>query len=109
VSRCSGRDIPSAQPVTGSDVFRHESGIHVNALLKDRRSYEPFDVSTVGRPAELTIQAGKHSGSAALIHLFGQQGISLNREEAEELLPLVRARSEKLGRGLSTVELIALR
>ena len=107
-ARYSGRDIPRNQPVIGDDVFRHESGIHVHALLKDRRSYEPFDASAVGRSNELSVQAGKHSGTASLIHLFAQQGIALNRAEAEELLPLVRARSEKLGRGLSTVELTIL-
>lgn len=107
-ARCSGRTIPCAQPVTGDDVFRHESGIHVRALLSDRRSYEPFAASAVGRSAALNIQAGKHSGAASLIHLFAGQGVELNREEAAELLPLVRARSEKLGRGLSTVELVVL-
>lgn len=108
VARCSGRELPPAQPITGEDVFRHESGIHVRALLRDRRSYEPFEASNVGRSPELTVQAGKHSGASSLIHLFGEQGIELNREEVEALLPLVRARSEKLGRGLSTVELIVL-
>jgi isopropylmalate/homocitrate/citramalate synthase len=76
--------------------------------LKDRRSYEPFEVSAVGRSPELHVQAGKHSGAAALIHLFKEQGVELNQKEAKDLLPLVRARSQKLGRGLSTVELIVL-
>jgi len=108
VASCSGREIPPAQPITGDDVFRHESGIHVHALLKDRRSYEPFEVSAVGRPSELHVQAGKHSGTASLIHLFEKQGVELSHDEAVDLLPLVRAQSEKLGRGLSTVELIVL-
>jgi homocitrate synthase NifV len=108
VARCSGRAIPPAQPITGEDVFRHESGIHVRALLKDRRSYEPFGAAAVGRPAELNIQAGKHSGSAAILYLFKEQGIDLERSEAEALLSSVRARSEKLGRGLDRVELLAV-
>lgn len=105
VARYSGREIPPAQPVTGRDVFRHESGIHVNALLNNRRSYEPYSAMTVGRSPELNVIAGKHSGTASLIYLFKQCGIRLEKTEAEELLVHVRECSAKLGRGLSLEEL----
>ena len=108
VARCAGRDIPPAQPITGSEVFRHESGIHVHALLKNRRSYEPFSASAVGRSPDLNVTAGKHSGAASLIYLLKQSGVNLKKDEAGELLPLVRARSEQLGRGLSSAELTAI-
>jgi homocitrate synthase NifV len=108
VARYAGREIPPAQPITGSEVFRHESGIHVHALLNDRRSYEPFPASVVGRSPELNVTAGKHSGTASLIYLFKQFGIRLEKNGAGELLTLVRARAEQLGRGLSTDELKTL-
>ncbi len=108
VARFSGRELPPNQPVTGGDVFRHESGIHVRALLKDRRAYEPFDAAAVGRSSRLNVQAGKHSGTASLMHLFAEQGLDLKQQEAAELLPMVRARSEKTGRGLTTAELVIL-
>jgi homocitrate synthase NifV len=105
VARCAGREIPPMQPVIGSDVFRHESGIHVHALLKDRRSYEPFAAATVGRSPDLNVAAGKHSGTASLTYLLKQSGVNLKKEEADKLLTRVRARSEQLGRGLSAEEL----
>jgi homocitrate synthase NifV len=108
VARCAGREIPPTQPITGSEVFRHESGIHVHALLKDRRSYEPFSSAAVGRSAELNVAAGKHSGTASLMYLLKQSGVNLKKEEAGALLSLVRARSEQLGRGLSAEELQTL-
>lgn len=108
VARCSGRKLSPSQPITGSEVFRHESGIHVHALLNDRRSYEPFAAATVGRSPELNITAGKHSGAASLIYLLKQGGVNLKKEDAGELLALVRTRSEQLGRGLSSKELIAI-
>jgi homocitrate synthase NifV len=108
VAACSGREIPPMQPVTGSEVFRHESGLHVHALLRDRRSYEPFPAAAVGRPPELNVTAGKHSGTASLIYLLKQSGINASKEEAGELLTLVRARAEQLGRGLSAPELMML-
>ncbi|HKL22896.1 MAG TPA: hypothetical protein VJ904_13900, partial [Tichowtungia sp.] len=107
-ARCAGRDIPRTQPIIGEDVFRHESGIHVKSLLKDRRSYEPYAPAAVGRAPELAVKAGKHSGSAAILHLLSGQGIQLKKENAAEMLTLVRAESEKLGRGLSLKELTDL-
>ena len=101
----SGRDIPPAQPITGRGVFRHESGIHVNALLKDRRSYEPFAPAAVGRNEDLDVVAGKHSGSAAILHLMSEYGIPMNPEDSPQMLALVRAEAKKLGRGLSAQEL----
>jgi homocitrate synthase NifV len=108
VARCAGREIPPMQPITGSDVFRHESGIHVRAMLSDRRSYEPFAAATVGRSPDLNVTAGKHSGTASLIYLMKQTGVTLGKDAAGELLTQVRARSEQLGRGLSAEELQAL-
>jgi len=108
VARCAGREIPPAQPITGSDVFRHESGIHVQALLNNRRSYEPFAAAAVGRSPDLNVTAGKHSGTASLMYLMKQSGVTLKKEEAGELLTRVRARSEQLGRGLLLEELTAI-
>jgi homocitrate synthase NifV len=108
VARCAGRALPPAQPITGSDAFRHESGIHVHALLNDRRSYEPFSAVAVGRSPELNVTAGKHSGTASLTYLLKQRGVNLKKADAGKLLTLVRTRSEQLGRGLSPDELSAL-
>jgi homocitrate synthase NifV len=108
VARCSNRAIPPAQPITGSAIFRHESGIHVQALLKDRRSYEPFPAEAVGRDGALDIAVGKHSGTTSLLYLLRQSGEYLARDKAAALLTRVRSRCEQLGRGLSVTELHAL-
>ena len=42
VAQISGRPLPAEKPVVGSAAFRHESGIHCGGLLKDPRTYEPF-------------------------------------------------------------------
>lgn len=107
-SEISGFRLPANQPITGKNAFRHESGIHVHALLSDRRSFEPFSASEVGRSSALNITAGKHSGTSSLIYLLNKSGIQLSRSEALALLPRVRARAEQLGRGLSLDELSGL-
>ena len=38
VAEASGRQVPSSKPIVGAGVFRHESGIHVHGLLRDRRA-----------------------------------------------------------------------
>ncbi|MFW6303877.1 MAG: LeuA family protein, partial [Candidatus Sumerlaeota bacterium] len=51
VATLSGRPITRNQPIVGKDVFRHESGIHCQALLADQATYEPFDPRKAGRSA----------------------------------------------------------
>ncbi|RMG93785.1 MAG: homocitrate synthase [Candidatus Dadabacteria bacterium] len=63
VARVANRPIPPAKPVVGSDAFRHESGIHVDGLLKTPALYEPFPPALVGRRHEIVL--GKHSGRRA--------------------------------------------
>ncbi len=91
VERASGRMLPESKPVTGAAAFRHESGIHVKALLADRRTYEPFPPETIGRRGR-EIVLGKHSGRAAVQHVLQTKGILVEDAQAAMLLPLLRAR-----------------
>ncbi|HBA82927.1 MAG TPA: hypothetical protein DCZ95_02420 [Verrucomicrobia bacterium] len=75
VSERSRRPIPAQQPIVGSSVFTHESGIHVRALTQDRSTYEPFAASEVGRSDALEVSLGKHSGRAAIRHVLSSRGI----------------------------------
>jgi homocitrate synthase NifV len=85
VARASGRALPPGKPITGDDAFRHESGIHVRALLADRRSYEPFPAESVGhRPTEIVL--GKHSGTAAVREVLAAKGIPVEAAEALAIL-----------------------
>jgi homocitrate synthase NifV len=104
VARASGRPLPESKPITGAGVFRHESGIHVQALLADRRSYEPFPPHTVGRSGRQVL-LGKHSGRAALRYAMHSIGISLDDQQAACLLPLVRAQSQQTKRPVSPHDL----
>jgi len=105
VAKASNRIIQDQKPVTGSAVFRHESGIHCNALLKDPLSYQPFLPEDIGKEAyELVI--GKHSGSASIQHAMEANGISIDREEAGKMLLDVRLAANRKKSGLSSAELM---
>ena len=41
--------IPINQPAVGDNAFAHESGIHADGALKDRRNYELYDFEELGR------------------------------------------------------------
>jgi homocitrate synthase NifV len=66
VADFTGRPVPVQAPVTGALVFTHESGIHVDGLLKSPGLYAYLDPAVVGR--RHNIIPGKHSGRAALVH-----------------------------------------
>ena len=61
VAEAAGEPIPRRKPVVGAGVFTHESGIHVRALSRDGRAYEPFPAALVGG-AGTRFVIGKHSG-----------------------------------------------
>jgi isopropylmalate/homocitrate/citramalate synthase len=70
VERASGIHMSATKPVTGYNVYRHESGVHVDSMLKDPRSYEPLSPSWTGRERGYVL--GKHSGAALIRHILGQ-------------------------------------
>lgn len=71
VAAASGRPLAPEKPVTGPAAFRHESGIHCAGLLRDRRTYEAFDSTDIGRTAPPFV-LGRHSGRAAIEAVTGR-------------------------------------
>jgi len=96
VERYSGAKLQEHKPIVGRNAFRHESGIHVDGLLKDRRSYEPFDPALVGQKTSFSI--GKHSGSGILRHMLGK---GIPDEDLRLLLSRIKGQSQMAGRSLS--------
>lgn len=88
VAAASGRPVAANKCIVGEQVFTHESGIHVDGLLKDRRNYEGFDPAEVGREHRTVL--GKHSGSRAVAGAYARLGVLINGEQAQELLARIR-------------------
>ncbi len=104
VADLSRRPIPPQQPVTGPGIFRHESGIHVHALLRDKNTYEPFRPTAVGVPGSEFV-LGKHSGTATLAFFLGREGIVLQKQHAEVLLRRLRREAVARRGAVSPAEL----
>jgi homocitrate synthase NifV len=104
VAAASGRPIQEQKPVVGRSAFQHESGIHCAALLKDPLSYQPFLPARVGRK-EFEMVIGKHSGTAAIREHFQKKGIAVSRDEAFELLEVIRLQADRSKRALHPEEI----
>ena len=88
VARAAGRPVAANKSIVGDMVFTHESGIHVDGLLKDRRNYESFDPAEVGRQHRTVL--GKHSGSAAVVSAYARLGFPVGSAQARALLARIR-------------------
>ncbi|MBK8815123.1 MAG: homocitrate synthase [Methylococcaceae bacterium] len=88
VAAASGDTIGSRKSLIGRDVFSHEAGIHVDGLLKDINNYQGVDPGLVGRQHQLVL--GKHSGSRGVMQAYHAIGITINRPQANRLLPIIR-------------------
>ena len=106
VSSASGRDLPAWKAIVGSNMFKHESGIHADGALKNPTNYEAFDPKEVGLERQIVI--GKHSGKAAIVNKFKEYDINLNDEDASIMLESVRALCIRAKRTLFDKELVQL-
>lgn len=107
VAKASHQPTPVNQPIVGANVFSHESGIHVHAMLKDPTTYEPFSPSMIGRDRQFVM--GKHSGKASLQHALKKgQRDPLNDKQLTELLERIRHTACELNRSLASYEVCDL-
>lgn len=76
------------QPIVGENVFAHESGIHVNAMLRDGEAFEAFAPSEVGGTRRLVL--GKHSGRALVRKMLSEAELDATEDEIAKCLELSR-------------------
>lgn len=107
VAQASGRALHPSKPVTGEAAFLHESGIHCAGLLRNHKTYEPFNADDVGRAGSEFV-LGHHSGRAVLRHMLERAGIKVDSATASHLLELARERAAATKRALTTDELRTL-
>jgi homocitrate synthase NifV len=104
VSRASGRHVAWQKSLVGAGVFTHESGIHVDGLIKDPRNYQGIDPAELGRRHSLVL--GKHSGRNAISQAFAALQIQIDRAQSERILERVRAFVEQTKRSPQTGDLM---
>ncbi len=108
-----GVAIPINQVGVGENAFAHESGIHVDGALKDRRNYELYDFEELGRGEPDTIEtgrqiiAGEYSGIKGFRNVYDKLEVEFeNDRQAEEILELVRYANVHTQKPLTSDELM---
>ena len=92
-----GVPIPINQPAVGDNAFAHESGIHADGALKDRRNYELYDFEELGRGEPEIIETGRmittgeYGGIKGFRNVYDKLELEFKDEhEARNILELVR-------------------
>ena len=103
VVTASGRPVAANKSVVGEGVFTHESGIHVDGLLKNPLNYQGFDPAEVGRAHRLVL--GKHSGAHGVSAAYRALGIELSTAQVQLILARIRRHAVNEKRAPNTDEL----
>ena len=93
VEKCTHMSVPENKPIVGKNVFRHESGIHVDAVLEEPLTYEPFLPEMIGHKRKIVL--GKHSGCRAVKAKLEEYGIEVTRDELCKIVEEVKKAREK--------------
>jgi methanogen homocitrate synthase len=93
VAKISKVPLHPNQPITGNNVFSHESGIHVAAVHANPFCYEPVTPESVGN--ERRILMGKHTGHRAIRHVLEERERVYTSEQLEEIYLEVKRRGEE--------------
>jgi len=80
VSKLTNFLVPPNKAIVGKNAFAHESGIHQDAILKKRITYEIMDPHDVGI-ADSQLILGKHSGRHAFRDRLKTLGFDLNEDQ----------------------------
>ena len=92
-----GIPIPINQPGLGANAFAHESGIHADGALKNRKNYELYDFEDLGRGEPEVIETGRritvgeYSGIKGFRNVYERMAVKFeNNPQAARILELVR-------------------
>lgn len=88
VAHASGRSVAINKSIVGEGVFTHESGIHVDGIMKDQRNYQSFDPAELGRSHRLVL--GKHSGSHAVQAAYARLDLHPSLLEMAQIIERIR-------------------
>jgi homocitrate synthase NifV len=106
VADAAGQPMPPWQPIVGDNVFAHESGIHVKAMLEDASSFEPLAPEEVGGDRRYVL--GKHSGRALVREILSEKGVEFDDRDLETCLREARALSVRQQRPVDEEQILEI-
>jgi 2-isopropylmalate synthase len=106
LSQLTGEPVQANKAIVGRNAFAHESGIHQDGMLKDRRTYEIMNPEDVGVP-KTTLVLGKHSGRHAVQKRCEELGFVLTKFELDRVYRQMTALADRQ-KAVSDAELVTL-
>jgi len=82
VSRLTGFVVQPNKAIVGANAFAHESGVHVDGVLKERSTYEIMTPETIGLSGSRMV-LGRHTGRHGFADRCKKLGYKLSKQELE--------------------------
>jgi len=105
VEELTGVAVQANKALVGKNAFTHESGIHVDGILKRPETYEFVKPSLVGR--KRVFRFGKHVGSKGLKVILKRVKINVSEEQFKQVLREIKALGDK-GKVVTDADLRAI-
>ncbi|MEW6333667.1 MAG: 2-isopropylmalate synthase [Thermodesulfobacteriota bacterium] len=84
LTQITGIIVQPNKAIVGANAFAHESGIHQDGLIKEKRTYEIMTPQSVGI-SDTHIVLGKHSGRHAISDRLRKMGYVLTDDEIKNI------------------------
>jgi len=91
------------KPVLGKNNYTHESGIHIDGLLKDLENYEVISPEIFGIRRKFVL--GKHTGKHAVAYYCKTLGLDMDDIDLERLTGMIKDKTVARGQSLSVEEI----
>ena len=81
VAEISNMKLQDNQPYVGNSAFAHKAGVHVNAVLKNTRTYEHMDPATVGNRRRLLVS--ELSGKSTILKKTQEMDLDVKKDSGK--------------------------
>lgn len=88
VSETANLDPDPRMPYVGRSAFAHKAGVHVNALMKDKRTYEHIDPAVVGNQRRVLVS--ELAGTSSIQAKMKDFGIDTEKESGKKILERIK-------------------
>ncbi len=103
LAKMTGRVISLHHPVIGNDIFTCETGLHLQGLVRDPSTYEPFDPARIGATRRLLF--GEKIGRRVIGDCLASLGNKDCSLQLAEVVNNVKYHAKLLGRPLAENEI----
>ena len=83
VSRLTGFVVQPNKAIVGANAFAHEAGVHVDGVLKERKTYEIMTPESIGLVGSRMV-LGRHTGRHGFADRCKKLGYKLTKNEIEQ-------------------------